>query len=541
VILAERVMALAEADPDRTAFRYRGLAGPTEVLSRRAVVERAGRAAARLRTAGVRTGDVVALVLSEHSCQPVFFLACQLAGAVPAFLPPPSPKLDPAYQQEALREMLRCSGCRLVVVTPGLDVSVPADAGTATVLPCCDDGAADHGEPPGAVTGATPAPTALLQFSSGTTGARKGVRIGHRALAAQLARLAQVLAADESDRLVSWLPVHHDMGLIACLLLPMAIGAGVTQVPTFDWLRRPRLLFEAATEDRCTLVYLPNFAFRHLARPQLVGDGDVCLDSLRAVVNCSERIDADAFDRLLETWGRAGLRCDAMAASYALAENVFAVTHTGPGRPPRRVVVDGDQVAVSSGTPIAGTSVRAVDPGDGRSLGEGEVGELRVRGDCLMDGYLANPEATAAVLRDGEYATGDLGFLLDGEVFVRGRLSDRINVRGANVHPEDVERAASVEGVHPGRVAAVGVWAPATGTEVIAVLAEPTDAATDRGRLTDDIRRALAARVAEPVGHVVVVDPGWLVKTTSGKLARGACRTKAVGAGFLPANDGPTG
>jgi acyl-CoA synthetase (AMP-forming)/AMP-acid ligase II len=505
---ATRVVTHADADPDAVAFRYRRLHGEVELLARGDLVSRASAAAVRLAARGVDRGDVVALVVSEHACQPILFFACLLAGAVPTFLAPPTPKLDPARYAAMIAALVSSSGCRLIVVSPVWAARLRAHVPSPMAI--CDEVAAPsarrlHRDP-------QPGAPLFLQHSSGTTGLQHGVGVTDRALVAQLERLAAVLRVEGDDVVASWLPLYHDMGLVACFLLPLYSGLAVTQLAPFDWLRRPALLFEAVTTDRGTLTYLPNFAFHHLAVQPL--PSRVRLDSLRAAVNCSEPIDDSAFDLLLRACHSIGLREGAMASSYAMAENVFAVTHSVPGTPPRSVV-HGGRRWVSSGRVLDGTSLRVVDE-RGKTLPDGEIGELAIRGDCL-------------VAASDEHRTGDLGFVTGSDVMVTGRTSDLIIVGGRNVYPQDVEEVAAVEGVHPGRVVAVGVHSRRRGTDRVVVMAEARDGAT----LTDQalaarIRAALAASVDVPIADVVVVQRGWLVKSTSGKLSRRLCRSKAV-------------
>ena len=508
-----RVVAHADERPAAIAFRYRRLHGDVEQLTRREMVSRASAAANRLAAAGVREGDVVVLIVSEHACQPILFLACLFAGAVPTFLAPPTPKLDPARYAMMIETLVARLRCRLVVSSPMWASTLRTHVSSPVVL--CDDLTAapsvGRSRDPQLDAHSDSAPL-FLQHSSGTTGLQKGVTVTDRALVRQLDRLAGVLRVDGADAVSSWLPVYHDMGLVACFLLPLYCGIAATQIAPFDWLRQPQLFFHSVMHDRCTIAYLPNFAFHHLAaQPTSTGTR---LDSLRALVNCSEPIDDSSFERLLRGHGSSGLRDDAMASSYAMAENVFAVTHSAAGVAPRRIVHEG-RSWVSSGAVIDGTSLRVIDE-QGTTLPDGVVGELAIRGDCLL---------TAT----DEYRTGDLGFLTEGEVVVTGRKSDVIIVSGRNIHPQDVEAAAMVDGVHPGRVVAIGVRSSSRGTDRLVVIAERSDDANlNDDALADRIRAGIAASIDAPASRIHLVERGWLVKSTSGKPARNLCRSKAL-------------
>ena len=232
-----------------------------------------------------------------------------------------------------------------------------------------------------------------------------------------------------------------------------------------------------------------------------------------------------------------------LGVSYAMAENTFAVTQTDPDRPVARFHVDGAAllhegvalplpaadpaavVHVSCGPPIAGTEVRVID-GAGRTLPERRVGEITLRSDCMLNEYYRRPDLQPIV--DGWYRTGDRGYLVDGELVVIGRSKDLIINAGKNIFPQDIEAIVNgVAGVHPGRAVVFGVFDEKEGTELIAVVAE-SDAAEGAARheLGRAIRQAVAQQSMVAAAYVSIVDPGWLLKTSSGKLARAANREK---------------
>jgi acyl-CoA synthetase (AMP-forming)/AMP-acid ligase II len=262
---------------------------------------------------------------------------------------------------------------------------------------------------------------------------------------------------------------------------------------------------------------------------------------MRAFINCSEPVLDSSHRAFLERFAPLGLSPDQLGVSYAMAENVFAVTQTPPGRAPRVDTIDREAMSrdgraipaaagtpeaavfVSCGPPVPGVRVR-VDGGRPDRV----LGELEVSSHCLMTGYHRRPELDVEAFRDGWYRTGDLGYVADGEVFVVGRKKDLIISGGRNIHPHDLEVVVSeVPGVHPGRVVAFGVTDEREGTELITVLAEADAEDPERRQaIASAIRRALISQSGVAATYVGVVPPRWLVKTSSGKIAREANRRK---------------
>jgi acyl-CoA synthetase (AMP-forming)/AMP-acid ligase II len=402
----------------------------------------------------------------------------------------------------------------------------------------------------------------LLQHSSGTTGLQKAVMLSHRAVLDHVERYAEAIALSPTDRIASWLPLYHDMGLLAAFHLPLAMGVPVVQLDPFEWIGAPHLLLEAIGRERATLAWLPNFAYDFMA--DRVHDDDlegVRLDSVRLLTNCSEPVRATSHAKMFARFGPLGLREAGLGACYAMAETTFAVTQTRPGTRAREIVVQRDalvagtvvlatseaaeaalaspgdaatvRVCVSSGAPIRDAGVR-LQGAEGVLLGDGQVGEIHVRSVSLFSGYRNDPVASTEALNGDWYRTGDLGFTWEGELFVTGRKKDLIIVAGKNLYPEDIEDAVgSVAGLIPGRAVAVGVEDPERGTEEVWVIAE-TEVTGDRERKllrTAVVRAAMGIDVT--VSRVVLAPPRWLVKSSSGKLARSANKTRVL-TGELP-------
>jgi fatty-acyl-CoA synthase len=526
------------ADPDARAVVYLRPGSDAETVSRREFWERADRCANGLRELGLRRGDVVILAHADGLDALYAFWGALRIGAIPSMFPTPTEKLDPDVYRTSMSLLVRHSGARMVVAA---DAFVPV---LSEVVGCLTTGFARlQASPSSAAPPVEPAPddVAFLQHSSGTTGLQKGVALSHRAVLNQVASYSEALPLRPSDVIVSWLPLYHDMGLIAGFLLPMIQGLPLVLMSPFDWVRRPAWLFRALHEHGGTLCWLPNFAYSHCAHRildrELVG---VSLAGVRAFINCSEPVLDASQRQFLERFAAIGCRPEQLSASYAMAENVFAVTQAPLGRPPRLDVVDraalagegravpaeagpGAVTCVSCGPAIPDVEVRIED---GRP--ERQVGEIQVRSHCMLSGYHGRPDLDARLFEQGWYRTGDLGYLAGGELYVVGRKKDLIIVGGKNLHPHDLEAVVNaVAGVHPGRAVVFGVPDEREGTELVAVVAEvDSEDPVARKAIGGAVRQALVAQAGVVASYVHLVGPKWLLKTSSGKIARGANREK---------------
>jgi len=270
------------------------------------------------------------------------------------------------------------------------------------------------------------------------------------------------------------------------------------------------------------------------------------LSSLRAVINCSEPVRHESHLAFLERYRPYGLDERALHTSYAMAENTFAVTQSDLTRPLALDVIDRAALLeqgraqpaggaapsvtmVSCGVPIPNTEIRVVDA-QRQDVPERRIGEIALRSTSMLSGYYRRPDATAEAMADGWYFTGDLGYLADGELYITGRKKDLIIVSGKNIYPQDIEHAINdVPGVHPGRTVAFGVFNDSLGTEDIAVVCEvETDDPATRDAITREIRARIATTTDTMARYVHLVEPMWLLKTSSGKIARGANRDKFI-------------
>jgi acyl-CoA synthetase (AMP-forming)/AMP-acid ligase II len=378
----------------------------------------------------------------------------------------------------------------------------------------------------------------LLQHSSGTTGLQKPIVLSHRAILDHVNNYGKAIQLSENDIVASWLPLYHDMGLIAAFHLPLASGITTIQIDPFEWVLAPSILLDVISREKATLTWLPNFAYNLMADKIKEEElQNISLESLRMVVNSSEKVRAESHERFYEKFGNYGLQENSLATMYAMAETTLAVTQSEHGKRATEIMVDRNELAqgfveitenekkatvcVSSGKPIEGCQIKIVN--DRREeITEDRIGEIAVKSVSMFQGYRNYPEKTAEVLDDeGWFYTGDLGFIYDNELYVIGRIKDIIIVAGNNIYPEDVEDAVSkVENIIPGRVVAFGEEDEVLGTEQVSIVAETKlDNEIELRKLSMDIVK-VGMSVDVNIQKVYLVPPRWLIKSSSGKPSR---------------------
>lgn len=546
--LPERLRFLARSQADATFCTFLS-AGREERITFGELYRRSCAYAQAYRDLGIREDDLVIVIL-QHSPHLFYsYVGAILAGAIPSFMPFPSAKQRPEFYWADHEKLFDRIAPRLIVTyeknlqsareaLPGF--SIPVLLASDAVLAGRDD---DDGLPGFA---RDPDSVACLQHSSGTTSLKKGVMLTHRAILQEVHSYARALDFGEADSIASWLPLYHDMGFVACFMGSMLLGTHLVALDPFEWVMKPSLLLDAIQKYRTTFCWLPNFAFSHLvntAKPSAQWD----LSSIRAFVNCSEPCKSHTFERFAERFGSCGVSPEKLQVCYAMAENVFAVTQTALLKPARVVRGEADafstglvkialpgesSVAVlSCGKPVHGVQVLVKDP-DGSELEDGRIGEINITSPFVFDGYYKLPEKTAERLRDGWYRTGDMGFLLDGELFVTGRMDDMLIVNGRNYYAHEIEAIVNnVRWVLPGRNVAIGVEDVLTDATAVIVLAECSPDA-DVAQLGQEIRRRVLETLGLAIHSVFPLAAGQLVKTTSGKISRTKNKELYVQGGF---------
>lgn len=517
-----------------------------EQLTTAAFYQTAVTAAHALRQNGVQPNDLVILVM-QHSRELLSaFWGALLIGAIPSIFPFLTEKLDPTIYRSRVQQLVQHAQAKVVITFPDFQPALSellADAGcavlsSATVFAEKESQLALNYQ-------STAAQIAFLQHSSGTTGLQKGVALSHRAVLNHIVAYSQTIELNQDDVIVSWLPLYHDMGLIAGFVLPLVSGVPLILLSPFAWVRDPKQLLWALHNYQGTLCWLPNFAYNHMVRSirtrELAG---LDLSSWRLAINCSEPVRHDSHLAFLERFTPYGLRPQALATCYAMAENTFAVTQSvGPltvewidlprlQREQIAYAIDAGATSalalVSCGRPLPGTTI-AIVAADGTRLPERHVGEIAICGTSMLSGYYRRPDLTAAALKDGWYYTGDMGYISAGELFVTGRKKDLIIVGGKNVYPQDLEAIANeVPGIYPGRAVAFGLFNERLGTEAIVMVCELSAAAdaAQQHRMEQILRERIVQQTEVTLADVRFVEERWVLKTSSGKLARAANREK---------------
>ncbi len=503
--------------------------------------------AANLQALGVRTGDHVAL-LGPTSRQLVTAIqGIWLAGATVVVLPLPMRLSSIEEFVAQTRVRIANADVSLVLVDPELAEFVAPEPGDPPMYgwdvlegPSAQAKAGDWVRPVDDLER-----LAILQFTSGSTSDPKGVMLPHRTVGANLDAIASATSLDpDHDVLVSWLPLYHDMGLVGLLTTGLTTGTPLVLGAPTDFTSSPGRWMEWISTYRGTATAGPNFSYVLAARALGRGD-ELDLSSLRIALNGAEPVDPATVARFVEAGARHGLRPGAVFPAFGMAEIAIAGTFPEPMSGLRTdaidlAVLEAERFAspvpadherarhfAILGRPVDGLEIRVVDPITGAVLGERGVGELEIRGTSVTPGYYKRPDANVELFHDGWLRTGDLAYLLDGEMVMCGRIKDVIIVGGRNVFPEDIERAlADVDGVRAGNVIAFGV--DLQGKEGVVVVAE------SKSDDLPEVRRTVAARVRDAIGlpakDIVLVAPGSLPKTSSGKLQRSLCKLRYLGA-----------
>jgi len=543
--LIEALEIHAARHPDRAhVLLWRGAEAP-EPLTYGALWTEARRVAGGLVERGVAPGERIAIMLETGRDFFVAFFGALLCGVVPVPIYPPfrlSQIEDHLRRQSGILnnaqacalvtgEDIRVIGALLRGLVQSLqDIVTVADLGAADPLP--------------APLPATPETPALIQYTSGSTGDPKGVELTHGNLLANIRAMGAALSASSADRVASWLPLYHDMGLIGCWLGSLYYGAPALIMSPLAFLADPARWLWAIGRHRATISAAPNFAFEFCVKS--VSDEQIAgldLSSLRALLNGAEPVSPATIRRFCERFSPYGFRSEAMTPVYGLAENAVGLAFPPIGRGALVDRVDRDALAgegvaraapaeagdalslVACGRPLPRHEIRVVDESS-RELPECAEGRLQFRGPSATRGYFRNPEKTRALF-DGDWLeTGDRGYIAGGDVFITGRIKDLIKRAGRNIYPQELEEAVgALEGARRGCVAVFPTADPRTGAERLIVMAET--------RLVDPVaREALRRKIVEASQNlldlapdeIALVSPHVVPKTSSGKIRRAAAR-----------------
>ncbi len=492
---------------------------------------------------GLAPGDRIGLVAETGPEFAAAFFGAVYAGAWPVPLPLPTSFGGRHSYVGQLKVQLGSCDPALVLAPPEFAEMAAEAAGE---IPVRDwDSLARVEEQDSSLPKADPDSIAYLQYSSGSTRFPHGVTISHRGLLENLRSHGIGVGLRDTDRCVSWLPWYHDMGLVGCMLSPLALQASSDYLKTEDFARRPLAWLDLISRNPGTSVsYSPTFGYDICARrmsSQTRAEDRFDLSRWRIAGNGADMIRPDVMQAFVDAFAQAGFNASAFCPSYGLAEATLAVSVMPPGEGIRVELVEESKLLggepgaderprryraiVNCGKPVFGMEAE-VRGEDGISLPDRGIGRIYVRGGAVMVGYFRDEESTAACLSpDGWLDTGDMGYLSGGYIFIVGRAKDMIIINGRNYWPQDIEWAVEqLPGFKSGDIAAFAITGP-SGEETPAVLVHcRVSDPKERGRLRDDIR----ARVHAITGITAVIElvpPRTLPRTSSGKLSRTKARS----------------
>ncbi len=545
--LWERWQRNAQRTPDRDAIVFWAAGEEPFRWTYKKLIETAKKFSVLIRDAGIKKGDVCAIIMRHNALFYPLYLGISRAGALPAVLAYPNPRLHPDKFRQGLEGMSQRSGLDYILTEADLDPMIrPLYEKEGSTIKSVffplewdykkDIDPAKDAEVENIAKSIQETDPMLLQHSSGTTGLQKPIKLSHRAILDHVKNLGGAWQVTENDKLISWLPLYHDFGLIACFHIPLAFGITSIQMNPFEWVLAPVILLEAITKEKATMTCLPNFAYNVLA--EKIHDDELAeinLESLRLVLNGAEPIRHDSHQKFVEKFQKYGLNPLSLACIYGMAEVTLCLVTSVPGLPLPELVVNRNElskgflkfadkdsvtrVCVSTGRLINGCEIRIVDENK-IDVPDGVVGEILAKSISMFDGYRNYPEKTKEAFYDGWYISGDFGFKHNGEYYIIGRKKDLIIVAGKNLYPEDIEDVINkVEGVTPGRVIAFGEEDDEMGTEQVAVVAEIIDERLDKNKIRLAILKT-GMEIDINIHKVYLVPPRWLIKSSAGKPSR---------------------
>ncbi len=564
--IAQAIEDAAKAEPTR-GFRFvpeTGVPGfasadqasePSEASFSYTAVERASaRFGGALQALGMRKGDRVALIIPQNDDFILCFLGAIRAGIVPVPIYPPMALGQLQAYLDNTRHIVAKCGARVLVTTakikrllgtvqaecPALEQVVAIEGIRESLEPLKPEkiGLDD---------------VAFLQFTSGSTSRPKGVTLTHANLAANVKCIMEDgLRINETDVGVSWLPLYHDMGLIGFVLAPLYHRVPIVYMSPLLFLKRPVSWFQAITRHKGSIAYGPNFAYALAVKRIRAADlAGMDLSTWRVAGCGAEPIRPETLEAFCEAFGKVGFKPEAVYPSYGMAESSLGIAFSELSEGMKTISVDGPSLwgtgdvkivpeddenavrLVSCGRAFPEHQVNVFAPDDASSatpLAENKVGELRIAGPSVMKGYWEDAERTRESFAGPFLRTGDLGFLVDGRVYICGRSKEVVIVNGRNYYPQDMEwEAGKVDGVRRGNVVAFGARDP-SGQErdrervVLAFEVQDAERLHQAAGLGTAVRKAVQEGMGLTLDDVVALPPGALPKTSSGKLQRAKTR-----------------
>ncbi len=546
--LVNRLRQHAREHPERTALVHVEAAagGLAEQSLSYGELDARARSVARWLSRRCRVGDRVLLLYGAGHEFVTVLAGCLYAGVVAVPAPQPTAQRGHSSRSDGI---VRDADVRLLLTDAAnhqAGRALLAEARSEHVPCVATDELALEPAPDWQVPEPADDDLVIIQYTSGSTSAPKGVMVTHRGLRHNIDLMIRGFGLGPDSRVATWLPQHHDMGLFGTLITPLYLGAIVYQLAPMAFLRRPHLWLELIGSRRINGVVAPDFAYELCARR--VTDAQLAtldLSTLRTAGNGAEPVNARTLQRFSERFAPAGFRAEVFSPCYGMAETTLVVTATLPAEPPTVTAVDPVALAanefrpLAAGTPgaqplVASGSVhdlelRIVDPATLASLPDGAVGEIWVRGASVAAGYWRNPEATARTFRavtaegaEGFLRTGDTGALHQDRLYVTGRLKEVLIINGRNLYPQDIERELTELDEAFSGLSGVVCSVPGAGEEIVAMheIRRRAVAEEELPAFTRRLRGELAERIGVRIPNLVLLRPGQVRKTTSGKVQR---------------------
>ncbi len=521
-------------------------------------------AATALAARGVLPGDRVLLVLPTSFEFVISFFAVQRLGAIPVPSYPPAALERVETGLERIAHIGNHAGAEWCITNKALRPVLGNLAlliGSLRRITAAENLLEDSADeeilerklkPLEEITSLMPC---FIQYTSGSTGNPKGVLLSHENVCSNIHAIGQAAQFTRKDSVASWLPLYHDMGLIGGLLTSVYWRVPLALMPPTAFLMRPVRWLKMITDHKATLSPAPNFAFALCNKRVRPSDREgINLSSWRLALNRAEPVSAKTVEEFVAKFSTNGFKAEAMFPVYGLAESSLAVSFPRPGEPQRFQEVDRAALAAGQvvpatgpgsitiacvGRPVPAHEVLVVDEA-GNSVGKNEVGHIVVRGPSLMRGYFRDQERTREIMRNGWLWTGDLGYMSDGGLYVTGRAKDLIIVRGKNYYAEDIERVVeTIEGLRQGGVVAFAIYDEAQARDTVVCVCETKETEPEaRSKLAEKVAEKVALESGLTIDEVVLVAPGTIPKTSSGKRQRSLTRARYLAEELVPQKTG---
>jgi fatty-acyl-CoA synthase len=478
----------------------------------------------------VQADETILIILKEGLDLFASFIAAVISGAVPAYYAYPSPKQSIKQFFSTITDLIEYNDIKMIIGYPEvINILQERDDIKNSILVKNDEvKVIDNNK-----LSIPKRKETFLQFSSGTTGAKKGIKISSKALFKQIKAYRSHVQYDENSTVVSWLPHYHDMGLIACMLIPLFEKVPVVMLSPFDWVSRPVTLLENIQKYKATHTWQPNFALGHLVKSISSDDSNKYdLSSLKQLICCSEPVMYETVEKFKEHFSPFGLNPDVISNCYAMAENTFAMTVSSKGEL-KYLLIDYDLMKTenriqflengykisSAGKPISNTQIKILS-GEKIKLPENNIGEIFIKSDCMLDEYHNNKKATEESFFEGWFNTGDLGFIHDGELYITGRKKELIILGGENIYPQDIEQIINnSEYFIPGRNVVFGITDKGRGTEKIIALAEVSIDEYENINILG-LKKKIFNQLNISIADIFILPRKTLKKSTAGKISR---------------------